>query len=641
MFEMSVDLNVLDHLARGLYTSVAAILTEAVANSWDADASEVRITLDVNNDTIVIADNGEGMNVEQMNARYLHVGYRRRKDGREMTPGGRSAMGRKGIGKLSLMSIADQIVVTTRVAKQKPIAASILVDDLRKAMEAKDVTYKPKALQNPKLKEPSGTRIELSRLVTRRLRDMSPESTRRRLARRFTVIGSKDFKVWVNNQEITPTDRMAENVLQHHWPIGQFESKTLKGTGHPSLPARNESWDPSWKLTGWLGTADKPRSLNTSEGNLNSIVLVSRGRLVQEDILPSVSNAELFAKYITGSIEAEFLDVTEDEDIVTSNRQSLVEDDVRVRAVVAHIRTLVRKIGEQWSDLRTDSGRTSALAEYPKLTGWIDQLPGSWQHKAKKLIGQVASTELVATDSADEEAQRHVLMRHAVMGFERLRLRNEDPSVIVKAMEESGAMGVLKALEARDALESSLYMDIVANRLDVIKRLESLVDQNHLEKVIQEYLFDHLWLLSPSWDRATSNSKLEERLQLVPEFADANDKYGRIDIRYRTAAGRHIIIELKRPSVNTSIYALAEQGAKYVRALQKLLPQGQQHDIVVVFTVGKAPDVPPHTMRSLMDSISPGSQVVTYDQLIADAASSYEAFRTAAKSTDVIDAMFS
>lgn len=35
-YKMTVDLNVLDHLAEGLYSSVAAVITEAVANAWDA-----------------------------------------------------------------------------------------------------------------------------------------------------------------------------------------------------------------------------------------------------------------------------------------------------------------------------------------------------------------------------------------------------------------------------------------------------------------------------------------------------------------------------------------------------------------------------------------------------------------------------
>lgn len=42
-YRMTVDLNVLDHLGINLYSNIAAVLTEAVANAWDADAENVEI----------------------------------------------------------------------------------------------------------------------------------------------------------------------------------------------------------------------------------------------------------------------------------------------------------------------------------------------------------------------------------------------------------------------------------------------------------------------------------------------------------------------------------------------------------------------------------------------------------------------
>ena len=105
-YRMTIDLNVLNHLADGLYSSVAAVLTEAVANAWDADSKKAQIILDIGNDRISIIDDGIGMDKDAVNDRYLRVGYRRREEG-DRSPGGRRVMGRKGIGKLSLFSIAD------------------------------------------------------------------------------------------------------------------------------------------------------------------------------------------------------------------------------------------------------------------------------------------------------------------------------------------------------------------------------------------------------------------------------------------------------------------------------------------------------------------------------------------------------
>ena len=43
--KMTLDRNVLKHLGIKLYSSVPAVLSEAVANAWDADADEVIIDI--------------------------------------------------------------------------------------------------------------------------------------------------------------------------------------------------------------------------------------------------------------------------------------------------------------------------------------------------------------------------------------------------------------------------------------------------------------------------------------------------------------------------------------------------------------------------------------------------------------------
>ena len=77
-YEMTIDLNVLKHLGINLYSNVAAVLTEVVANAWDADASRVYIEIDSEKGEISIEDDGIGMSIEDMNNKYLRVGYCRR-----------------------------------------------------------------------------------------------------------------------------------------------------------------------------------------------------------------------------------------------------------------------------------------------------------------------------------------------------------------------------------------------------------------------------------------------------------------------------------------------------------------------------------------------------------------------------------
>ena len=58
-FIMSLSLNVLNHLGINLYSNIPAVLSEIVANSWDADAKRVDIT--IAEDQIIIEDDGCGI----------------------------------------------------------------------------------------------------------------------------------------------------------------------------------------------------------------------------------------------------------------------------------------------------------------------------------------------------------------------------------------------------------------------------------------------------------------------------------------------------------------------------------------------------------------------------------------------------
>ena len=75
---MRISLNALEHLGMNLYSNVPAVLSEIVANSWDADAENVTVTIDKANETITIEDDGTGMNRDDVIDHFLTVGFKRR-----------------------------------------------------------------------------------------------------------------------------------------------------------------------------------------------------------------------------------------------------------------------------------------------------------------------------------------------------------------------------------------------------------------------------------------------------------------------------------------------------------------------------------------------------------------------------------
>ena len=58
-----------------------------------------------------------------------------------------------------------------------------------------------------------------------------------------------------------------------------------------------------------------------------------RGKLAQEDILEDFPESSIYTKYLIGEIHADFLDLDQEDDIATSNRQEVIKDDFRYIAL--------------------------------------------------------------------------------------------------------------------------------------------------------------------------------------------------------------------------------------------------------------------------------------------------------------------
>ncbi len=313
-YQMTVDLNVLDHLGINLYSNIAAVLTEVVANAWDADAEEVTILIDGEDKQISIADDGVGMTVEELNKKYLHVGYRRRDQDEEygkVTAKGRKVMGRKGLGKLSLFSIAEIIEVQSAKEGQSH-GFRMSTEEIRDAIEKKESFYRPHPLNDAEVTVKKGTQITLKDVKRKRM-SVGATALRKRLARRFSIIGeAHDFKIRINKETITHADREDLTIVQFLWEFGEEKVDTQsakKLEKRQTLPNRLADWEDDLIVRGWIGTAEKPKQLDHAvAGNLNGVVVFSRGRLFHENILDKVNDGHLYTKYLTGQIEADFLD---------------------------------------------------------------------------------------------------------------------------------------------------------------------------------------------------------------------------------------------------------------------------------------------------------------------------------------------
>ena len=595
-FELSISLNTLEHLGINLYSNMAAVLSEIVANAYDADAERVDVTWDQVNDKVVIQDDGSGMTAAEVNERFLTVGYRRRAGQPGPTPKhGRRPMGRKGIGKLSLFSIANDVKVETAKDGEKS-AFLMKLPDIRAKIESEDgtdTTYSPEVLSTDGIDFEHGTRITLTNL-RRKQTVATPRALRKRIARRFLVIESDQFRVFIDGEEVTVADREYYDKLQYLWTYGDQQDVVDMATSVDKHETRTATATPGGvTVTGWLGTVKESSQLKDDEDseNLNRIAIFVRGKMAQEDILDAFTERGVYASYLIGELRVDGLDLWDggddrDQDAATSSRQSIVEDDPRYLELKEFVAEELKHVQSKWQDWRVEDGAKQAL-EIPEVAEWIGTLKAPTRTKAQKWIGKLNRINI------RDVAEQRTLIKQAVLAFEFHRL-NENLETL-ETIDDHGIPTLLDLFAELDGLEANLYGTIVKTRIGVIRTLEEKVDENALEKVIQQYLFDHLWLIDPAWERAEATEYMERQVGKLFEDVDAKltekQKAGRIDIGYRKTAGKHVIVELKRPNRVVTTFELAAQVAKYRSGLQAILDKAGQGNepIEIVVLLGREP----------------------------------------------------
>ncbi|MFC4291438.1 ATP-binding protein [Sphingorhabdus arenilitoris] len=626
---MTISLNALEHLGINLYSNIPAVLSEIVANAWDADAENVAVSIDKATETITIEDDGTGMDRDGVIDRFLTVGFKRREALGSKTAKGRNPMGRKGIGKLSIFSIAQIAEVYTIVGGQKT-AFRMDREVIRQAIAGtgKD-SYRPEELSDWPKDLQSGTRIVLS-TISKSLSGMTVEGLKRRVARRFAVIGSKNgFNVTVNGNVIGPEDRAYHNALQYIWTYGdQSEfTKLCKNLERPAdsrtSAVKVELANAGISLTGWIGTVTKPDQLKDEDGdNLNRLAVFMRGKLAQEDILDEFGQKEIYADYLIGELHCEELDLDDQGDIATSSRQSLKQDDPRFEALRKIVLAELRNIAGRWSDWRRTDGTKDAM-KVPAVSDWLNNLQGDTKKKAERWIGRLNTIR--STDDDKKE-----LLKASILAFE--SYRRKDDLDRLDALKDEGLDHVLAIFKDIDDLELSYYGQIVKLRLGVINTLQNKLKQNDKELVLRDYIFEHLWLLDPAWERTKGTEHAET---LVRKFLDDNtaklkgdEKKNRIDIGYRTAGGKHVIVELKRASVSVPVDELMKQIRTYRDGAKAILDKTTYKDwpIEIICLLGKEPpefktSTGASGVAATLDTV--GARIVFYDELLTNAEAAY------------------
>ncbi len=331
-FSFEISLSVLNHLGRNLYRSFVTVLGEAISNAWDADAKNVWIYVDKAKNNFVIKDDGAGMTASDFQNKFLKIGYSKRKDGQTKSSKGRPFIGRKGIGKLALLSCADRISVISKTKNSEYIGGTIdnsgldraITDDLNPEEYPLAIVDRRHFSKHTK-DHNQGTIIYFENIKSgiRNSLDILKKITA--LYFRFSILDST-FNIFIDDEKITyrHLNDLAEKT-EFLWRINglkdPFVDKELKNV--------KEIKDLTVKGTyrGFIGSVGKPTNLTIMGMEERvSVDLFVNGRLREKNILKHIPTSRIVDYYIYGQIHFDELDA-DSTDRFTSDREGVVADD--------------------------------------------------------------------------------------------------------------------------------------------------------------------------------------------------------------------------------------------------------------------------------------------------------------------------
>ncbi len=371
-FNFNISLSVLDHLGRNLYRNFITVLGEAISNSWDAEAKNVWIEIYEGKGSFSIKDDGIGMNRDDFQNKFLKIGYSKRKAGESLSPNKkRPYIGRKGIGKLALLSCAQRIHIASKTSDTDYIGGIIdnntldeaITDDLNPEKCPLE-TLDENVFRNLKKDHEHGTIIYFEN--TNAGINNNIKTLRRLIALyfRFSLV-DPSFSIFVNDDDPNSEDLKKvtykdledlSNNTEFLWTINEFSDPFLKILDFKEkldIDIINKN------IKGFIASVEKPKKLNIfGVSEKTGVDVFVNGRLRETNILrhmPSYATRHI-ASYIYGQIHLDTLDDANsdnNEDRFTSSREGIKPEDNLYKDLLETIKDdILEKISNQWDDMR-------------------------------------------------------------------------------------------------------------------------------------------------------------------------------------------------------------------------------------------------------------------------------------------------
>jgi len=189
--EVTVDKSHIVTIGERLYGESIELIRELINNAYDADATEVRVT--IKDDKIIVEDDGLGMDIDGLK-QYFNIGSTLKRDNPKSSKFGRNRIGEFGIGKFASLSACSCFELWTKKGDFQAKA----VFDKEEWNKFKDKWHIPLEIEKADKRLKDGTRVTLKGVtkkfnladVEKRIIETAP-------------IKAADFAVYLNGHKVS------------------------------------------------------------------------------------------------------------------------------------------------------------------------------------------------------------------------------------------------------------------------------------------------------------------------------------------------------------------------------------------------------------------------------------------------------
>ncbi len=392
-YKFIISLSILNELGRQLYRNFITVLGEAISNSWDADANNVWIDIADDKASFIIKDDGVGMTEDDFQNKFLNIGYSKREESSKSKENskpekGRPYIGRKGIGKLALLSCAEKISVTSKTKDTSRVGVIVDNKDVNKAMvrNANINDYSLEAIGDNifhhEKKYEKGTSIRFEGLNNDIKNKLDYLEKAIALSCQFSLL-DESFNIHLNGNKITH-ECLKELALktQFLWKINEYTDPYTEMLERFIIERRKQGdeskgskWLRNFKglkgIKGFIASVEKPSDSTVTGTDIKvSIDLFVNGRLRERKIIKHIDLTGLLDKYFYGQIHYNALDEGEGEgnpDRFISGREGIMEGDNMHEDLIEDLKAnILPVIAQDWNEWREKNKTTKEHAAKEK-----------------------------------------------------------------------------------------------------------------------------------------------------------------------------------------------------------------------------------------------------------------------------------